>query len=765
MSSYPCFTDWPLILAGPLLRRTESDAVSVWLALQTACEVQLTVLATHANGAALGEPLLLGTSRTVALGERLHLVVVTARPLGAATLHSDRLYAYDLSFSPSQGPRQSLAQAIRAAATLPPSLSYFAHEKPTFALPPAQVEQLRLLHASCRKPHGAGLDALPIVDSLIAQSADQPLQRPHQLFLTGDQIYGDDVAEPLLWATTRLGEGLLGWQETLPVKSDQRRAPHGVSPDKLKPGKRVGIATAKGGFTAGAGNKPEKVSSHLLGLGEFFAAYLLAWSPVCWPQQFPAAVEVVQAAKQQRAWPRQLQSLRQFSHTLDKVRRALANVAVYTLFDDHDVSDDWNLNQQWCLRVLGQPLGQRTVQNALMACAMFQAWGNTPAEFEGDRPGAKLLQSLAAWSRSRGQDPGAYAAIGRYLALPETDPGTGLPRFVQDGALMRLQRSPEALDWHYVVQGPCHEVVALDTRTWRGFPVDEDTLAPPVILPPVALAAQVQALLEPTAPGQGRRDRITLVISPTNLFSLEAIDWAQSYALKRGNVFSSDVGDAWNMPSNGLAAFLLALFEQRQQLVVLSGDIHYSFAVRLTWQQSLPAHPHLPQTAVMVQLTSSPLKNEEPITRLIHTRLKHWLLPERSRCWQGWIQPARMQEQPRRSRHQPEPDWRCRLEWLPRQPSQLPTFGTDLSWLGPAGRPRRRWLAALRFWQGRWFQDGREVVGLNSLARVRFEAGSEAYTAVQESFWYTPGTPTQIRVSRFAGSLTPPRAPTPCSES
>ncbi|MBD0335888.1 MAG: PhoD-like phosphatase [Cyanobacteria bacterium Co-bin13] len=775
-NGYPFLETWPLVLAGPLLRRTEPTAVTVWLALKTACRVTLTIYTTTQHST-LGEKRLLGEGCTVACGQRLHVVAVTARPLGAA-LQSGELYAYDLQFTPieadvADAQPLSLEQATTPLGGQPSTLSYFPHQKPTFALPPQQFKDLRLVHASCRKPHGDGFDALPILDSLIEAHADQPLQRPHQLFLTGDQIYGDDVAEPLLWAATQLGDALLGWKEDLPVDSPSptRNRQSDTLPHKLVPGQRAAIATHKGGFTAGMDGKSDKVNSHLLSLGEFFATYLLVWSPVCWPTAFPQGEAMMDSNKATRRWYREVDSLQQFAHTLWKVRRALANVPTYTLFDDHDVSDDWNLNQSWCLRVLGQPLGQRTVQNALTACALFQGWGNTPSQFQTDQPGAKLLQAVEDWSASHGNDELAYGAITRYLGLPPTDPTTQLPQFVQAGSMWVLQRHPESLTWYYSVQSECHEVIALDTRTWRGFPVDGDVLAPPMILCHQALEDQVQGLLRASQTGPQVRShpaqpqpvdqRITLLISPTNLFSLKAIDWVQEYQLKRGNVFSADVGDAWNIPSDALAAFLVKLFEQRRQLVVLSGDIHYSFAVRLSFaeQAARAADP-----AVMIQLTSSPLKNEETLTRLIHTRLKQWLLPERSRYWLGWSHPPHLQEcsksQLRQLSQRRKPDWTCLLDWIPRQPAQVPSFGANISWLlHPKENGEPGWLKALPFWGSRWFQDGREVVGLNNLSLVQFEAGHSQgpCEVIQDVYWFSTRASVQIRCSRFASPLAPVR--------
>jgi hypothetical protein len=69
--------DLPLILAGPLLQHTEADSVTVWVALQEACQVELKVYETQGNQV-LEEVLLTGQRQTVALGKSLHVVAVTA---------------------------------------------------------------------------------------------------------------------------------------------------------------------------------------------------------------------------------------------------------------------------------------------------------------------------------------------------------------------------------------------------------------------------------------------------------------------------------------------------------------------------------------------------------------------------------------------------------------------------------------------------------------------------------------------------------------
>jgi hypothetical protein len=80
----------PLLLAGPILRRTESDKVTVWVALKAPREVTLKIYATDANGSIIRNLLLEGTSSTIALGQYLHVVAVTAKPIEVGNEESER---------------------------------------------------------------------------------------------------------------------------------------------------------------------------------------------------------------------------------------------------------------------------------------------------------------------------------------------------------------------------------------------------------------------------------------------------------------------------------------------------------------------------------------------------------------------------------------------------------------------------------------------------------------------------------------------------
>ncbi|MCC3404877.1 MAG: PhoD-like phosphatase [Microcoleus sp. PH2017_10_PVI_O_A] len=834
----------PLILAGPILRRTQSGAVTVWLALKAPRQVELKVFSTQGGtGEIVGMPLLEGANFTVQLGKYLHVVAVTAKPIDSNLLTSGQIYAYDIEFagggeSPSVGVPENEKENLLSclwptAADLsvlgPQTIGYFAHGLPTFALPPQDLNYLRIAHGSCRKPHGDGRDALPILDNSIEQFAGMANFRPHQLFLTGDQIYGDDVADAMLWALTDAGDTLLGWEENLPLMDDAQikknlctsipkkspnknviRAEREIfretpiqkasdaeseykKPIELQPGTRSDIARDFGGFTAMLVNKPDKAKSHLFGLGEYCAMYLLVWSPVLWCDSFPKGKDICPDSKEAKVWDREVVELDGFCRNLWRVRRALANIPTYMICDDHDVSDDCFLNREWCYRVLGKPLGRRVVQNALLAYAVFQAWGNTPAQFEDGRVGDKLLRATEKWSNSAGTDVAVWEEAASYLGIPAVDIDTGLPKFKLDDDVLILDRDgggvSEVLSWHFTVRSFKHEVIVLDTRTWRGYPT-ESAIDPPMLLTHKGFEEQIQQPLRETELLNKSGEfaiEATLVVVPTNLVGLWIIDAVQRRDVEQGKVFNTDAGDAWNFHELAFVKLLSEFFKQRDRVIVLTGDIHYAAAVRLSyWSDchfgdSRPEIEHLSSVSqvngelkiasqrlsVLAQLTASAFINEEWTTHVIHTKIKS-LFPERSHECLGWNEPRSLVKIPRRGRkkavaavvrdRQSLPDWGYRVDWMKRQKSRvfLQHESGESSSILPKNKLllllRRLWNLIALLWRNRWLQEGDEIVGYGNMAIVSFQwpaDGDGEKAVIQNVYWRPLWAPDSVVYSQY----------------
>lgn len=831
----------PLILCGPILGRTEPGSVTVWVALKAQMTVTLRVY-TRFDPDAQGQltERAIGTRRAVGLGESLHIVAVTATPTDEP-LVAGQLYFYDLFFSanPAAVPVPETAEALRTPGIaepltgptlddLEPSNLSYAHEPrlPSFSLPPNELNKLRLINGSCRKPHGGDdADTFPGLDDMLAVDWPVAGERPHQLVLTGDQIYADGIPPVTLFMVMDADRALLGWDKPEPLP--------GVKPgDDLRPGARKHVVKEIAGLTTGG------YESHPLRLAEYLGIYLLAWSDVLWPEQLPQLQDLLEtltvsglprppSGPPSPALPQDVRDyisagfeptqlkLEAFRKTLKRARRALANVPTYMMLDDHDVTDDWNMYRDWANRVYSKELGRRVIQNGSTAYALCQAWGSVPDRFTDNAPGGALLQAVQAWMAKAGTDAAAHAEIARRVAIPpvtSAPDGTitgGLFATVEDGEA--LERPPGALDWHYTVPGPKHEVLALDSRTRRSFPAGK--LDSPAQIGSAALRDQIDV-------GQGSSDAVTLVIAPTNLLTVPFFYGSRFYgssptislqliilAALRDVVFEArqlwrrlwgdevayepDLSDSWSPQSAAFEAVISRLARmasasdssRRTHVVVLSGDVHFSWAGRMRYwaerpfQEEEPGPPQ-PIDAIFAFLTSSAFKADSNIiSRLVHRYgyvpvVDEFPTPAR---WFGWRKPITVSggaggvtdsdvgqladwllfrpallrrtpamlatgEEPLLTSAPQTPDWRYRIDFMlgemsNRAQAALAELAT------PPPDDRDEWLKVFREalrrhrdYAHKW-GDGLEMVGKNNFAVLRFhwEGDTKLAAGISES--------------------------------
>ena len=240
-----------ILLAGPIVRRVEPRLAAVWVALNQPMAVRLVLYDGLRQAPVSAAPLAAGAANTLRVGNGLHLAVAVVELKAPATpLTGGRNYAYNLHFHDYVGASPGAAVLDPATLTGPSrdlhslqllkdglidghphlALGYAPNELPSFALPPPSLTDLRILHGSCRRPGftyaneadgKTSYDALSFVDDLILKWRAEPgfdaNRRPHQLFLTGDQIYADDVEGPMLPMLNRAGNRLLGRTEDLPT--------------------------------------------------------------------------------------------------------------------------------------------------------------------------------------------------------------------------------------------------------------------------------------------------------------------------------------------------------------------------------------------------------------------------------------------------------------------------------------------------------------------------------------------------------------------
>ncbi|GAA3388476.1 hypothetical protein [Cryptosporangium minutisporangium] len=739
----------PLVLAGPILRRTDARTVTVWVALREARSVAVEVFADGAGAV----PLLRGERATVRLGERLHVVAVTARS-SQAVLEPGKIYLYDLDFGNNQRLASPNVLSSTGGVTAMAAVAYagFSKTLPSFALPPSSLGQLRIVHGSCRKSHGGGADALTALHTMLLDSVTDPFARPHHLLLTGDQIYADDVPDVLLHLIrdARTALGLPG--EALPD----------IAPDspELEPGHRGLYATDQAGMTAvvgiGSSSDFKVAKSHLLTFAEYALMYLFAWSPVLWPAagDLPAVDRVhppgttVDGKDPRKYYAEELAAVTRFRAALADVRHGLANVPTYMIFDDHDVSDDWFLNQAWSRRVLTKPAGRQVVQNGLLAFALFQAWGNTPEAFESGW-GAGLLAVAPNWAGStpilestlennRLRHPSDWPTWNFRVTGPDVEAGG--------------------------VTGPRYELIVLDARTWRSFPGGMSD--PPALIEDGRMALQF--------PPREQTVEVSFVVAPAPVVGNPLPELIQE---KVGTgPYGAFIGDreTWELHRGTFEALITRLAargrpgadgRRKARVVLLSGDVHYGFTTRLQYWGDRPFRELAPAGSDLVaaQLTASACKNQEIKTYVVHAagygglpesgskRTLGWRARPQVRTglpsvlpaawvktrWQPWLLAGEppvleLETTPPLIDVTPPPDWAHRRDYLVAA-GDLPT-ALDWAAILPVGVPGNPDPEQFRRAIGKFL--GRRAVGVNNFGEVRLTWGSGEDKAVVHTLWW-----------------------------
>ena len=144
------------------------------------------------------------------------------------------------------------------------------------------------------------------------------------------------------------------------------------------------------------------------------------------------------------------------------MRRVLANIPSYMIFDDHEVTDDWNMTFSTWKKIYHDPLGMRIIQNALTAYALCQHWGNTPEQFDPsacrEPAGAQLLEKFSGINADLYDN--RSERIRELVGLFEPDD------FKSKKAAVH---KPGALNYHFTVEGPGHQSYLLTAGAGAAF--------------------------------------------------------------------------------------------------------------------------------------------------------------------------------------------------------------------------------------------------------------------------------------------------------
>lgn len=435
---------------------------------------------------------------------------------------------------------------------------------------------LRVWAGSCLKPHGSGHSAATLMYSAISPSSsphgtgrlalsmERPELRPHALFQMGDQIYADDVSFLLFEGVKELAGWLTGGRvEILPTA-------------KRPVVSRLSAEERHALFRPGNPETPmaleRDVQNQLLSFSEYCAYYIICHNTALWPDLDEAKRRSLQSIDTLSGWTRR-EKLKRLDIEFARLSRnkpslrdyatVLANVPVYAICDDHEVTDDWFFDERWIDRVKssvgGHPkqgtssVARFLIENALRAYAVFQAIGN---------------------------DPSAVAP--RLAAIPNA---------LDNKSIEKAYDLLLAEDWSFVT--PTRPAALfLDTRTQRsgqgdGRHVPTSSVYDSSYMPgnrlgvarkvPRMLMTSAQCVLKLVA-ANGKKSQRILLVTASPVLSSDGIE-----RLKRWPFLSPEEIDEELWRTNFTNFFMLA--EELKASGVtsclnLAGDVHYSYRRR-----------------------------------------------------------------------------------------------------------------------------------------------------------------------------------------
>ena len=530
----------PILLMGPMVRRAEQTGVCIQFVTSkpASCQINLLELESYSD------------QQTVALGQHLYLHFVIIKPV-STIFPLDSLLSYELIIDGS-------------LVDLSP-WCYSSQSAPAFVIP---NKLTNILHGSCRNAHHPAKDSLVSASEWQNTRRDNNNQGAQLLLLSGDQVYADDVAGPMLLVIHQLIEALGIYKEqTLALNlpddiNDQLYNRHlylPKTPWQKRPKLGVGYWLKK--------DEPHfssvKAYNHLIHFEEYIALYLLNFSALAWQCVNIKEVSYLgESSKNQTIFNAEKTALIDYAKGLNEVECLFANVSTLMIFDDHDVTDDWNLTAGWEQAINQNPCSKRIINNGLISYWLFQGMGNDAL--------IKTGELLTPFKQSKSANN-----------------------------VWQLQAFDKPLNnfnyWHYELT-TIPKVVVLDTRThrWRN---ESNFNEPSGLLDWERLTELEESLLS--------RDKV-IIVSPAPVFGVKSIEAIQAAFNMCGQPLMVDV-ENW-MAHEGSAKKLLDTFRRTDtpnETLILSGDVHYSFCFSV--QKRFGDHPNR-----IWQLTASGIKNEFP---------------------------------------------------------------------------------------------------------------------------------------------------------
>lgn len=274
------------------------------------------------------------------------------------------------------------------------------------------------------------------------------------------------------------------------------------------------------------------------------------------------------------------------------VRQVLALLPTHTIFDDHEIINDWNVTPTWHAEMLRKGKEQMLV-DGLLAYWVYQGWGNIGLLNANEHPLLAIMQQAA----QNEQDALEYLREAIRQALYQQ---------------IRLQ-------WHYTIP-TTPAIFVTDLRADRA--IAKDGADPIDVVPRIMSLAQMEALR-----GWLRIHADSTVLLACSvpailppliglaeyMMGLRPFQHARPRFLRRLGHKLAGIQqelaihlsfDHWPAFSATWHELVTLLASRQHDIVILSGDVHFSYAMsarRSLWRKK--------QQGMLYQFVASPFKN------------------------------------------------------------------------------------------------------------------------------------------------------------
>ncbi len=281
-------------------------------------------------------------------------------------------------------------------------------------------------------------------------------------------------------------------------------------------------------------------------------------------------------------------TLYEYEWTQDSdVRQVLACIPTFMIYDDHEITNNWNITPQWFATML-QNGREQVLVDGLIAYWVYQGWGNLTQRDdtlypllrlmqEGEQSGEDILEALRSYIRRE-----VYGEqTGRWHYEIQTVP----PIFVLN---TRSERTKIFTQQQGDIYGPTRilsQTQMQEIATWLQTHDTRPSLlvsSVPILLPPlIGLAEYAMGL--------------RLWALPVRWLGRRLAHFQQRVALRTSF-------EHWPFFSNTWRELVQMVAKRTYDIIVLSGDVHFSYAMEAQRSYSKTK-------ARLLQLVSTPLQN------------------------------------------------------------------------------------------------------------------------------------------------------------